>query len=362
MSATTKTLAPLFAAIAFLLMVPLGGSAAAPSCGTTSVYELYDPAGDVQQPSTRAAVAGFEEIDLIALNTCSVGDQIVVELRAKAPIVTDNAMVQYSVYVDHENASFLLGLFFSNGTARMEPEEGAGAVEWSVDGETLSLAINRSDFENLSDGWEAEASASRDLGDGGTPYDRSDWIQLDGTYGVDPTQGQSAFTSPTVGMVAISVAAEGTTMLLVAEGETTGQVAQLRATVAVREELGGIASWSTHRFWIEQAMGSGDPNASLVRVGSTWTFVLRFMPGAFDPILGTASADSTRLIVQALAPDGSWGQASQSFNAHGQERTGPDAAPDSEAGGLLPGLEAAAVLAALAAGALGVRRRRLGTS
>ncbi len=162
--------------LALLASAPSGDAAPAPSCGSAYEYRLLDPAGDVQQTSPPAQVSGFEELDVVDLRTCNVADQIVVELQVKGAIAQSDPGVSYDALISHPNASFVLRLYYSNGSAEMEHREGQGVVNWTVHGDTLTMAIPRSLFSDISGGWTAQAQVSRNLYDGGSAADRIDYV------------------------------------------------------------------------------------------------------------------------------------------------------------------------------------------
>jgi hypothetical protein len=309
----------LVAAIGFTTLALLGASAqAAAPCPSNVVAGHLDYVDDVWNKATQREEAGHPNYDVLETRSCMDGANIVLGARVGGTIVTDAAKANYTfVLVGPET----LHVSFSNHSAGYKDVNfhWTNAVN-TTEGSWLTIWVPNAQYGSRTSGWDLEIEATENTDLTGSD-ELIDWDTLDTseeyTDSEDISLETSPFSSPTAAVTKVNVTQTGSTYRVVAEGTTTGAVAELRVTMGVRLTGLGGSTWEYSDYYVEQTMAGGDITVALEKVNGSWAqwkFTRDYTAEGLKGILGNLlTIHEGKIEVRVIAEDGKWGHGSQTF-------------------------------------------------
>jgi hypothetical protein len=349
-------------AIGLSTLALLGASAqAAAPCPSNVVAGHLDYVDDVWNKATHKEEAGHANYDILQTTSCMDGSNIVLGVRVGGTIVNDSVKSNYTfVLVGPET----LHVSFSNHSAGFKDVN----FHWmtatnTTDGAWLTIWVPNVQYGSRTGGWDLEIEATENT-DGTGTVELFDADTLDTgeeyTDSTDLSLEHTPFSSPTAAVTKINVTKTGDTYRVVAEGTTSGAVAELRVTMGVRRTGLGTNEWSYSDYYIEQTMAGGDITVALEKVNGSWAqwkFTRDYTESGLKGILGDfLTLHEGKIEVRVIAEDGKWGHGSQTFQP---TTVGSGAGSGGDAGsGALIGIVLLVVLAAVVAVVILMKRKK----
>ena len=339
----------------------LGASAqAAAPCPSNVVAGHIDYVDDVWNKATQKEEAGHANYDVLEWKSCMDGSNIVLGVRVGGTIINDSVKSNYTfVLVGPET----LHVSFSNHSAGYKDVN----FHWTnanntTEGSWLTIWVPNAQYGGRTGGWDLEIEATENTDMTGSD-ELVDWGTLDTseeyTDSEDISLEHTPFSSPTVAITAVNVSQNGAKWRVVAEGTTSGSVAELRVAMGVRLTSFGSSSWLYSDYWVEQTMSGGDVNVALEKVNGSWAqwkFTRDYTEDEIKGILGDLfTLHEAKLEVRAIAESGQWGHASSQFQP---TTVGSGTGSSSGGSGALIGVVLLVVLVAVVVAVVMMKKRK----